>query len=353
MESMSLMFDEIAQQPAALEATLREEPDRVRDLRTRFEARRPALVVLVARGTSDNAATFGRYLIEVTTSIPVTLAAPSVTTLYKAPIDWSGALVVGISQSGEGADINLCLEAAAKSGALTVGVTNEPESSMARLVDETLLVRAGSEKSVAATKTYTGQLLMMYLLANALGAEIDLAKLRAIPAAVAAALETQAAVGELAGRFREMQSAVVVARGFNYANAFEFALKLMETSYVVAERFSGADFAHGPIAMVESGFPVFLFAPPGPTLPGAKQMLERLSNLDAQTVLLSPKSLADQLPSTTERIVLPEVPPAEPADLYTPIPYIVPAQLFAAALAEHKGLDPDNPRALTKVTHTL
>ena len=165
---MSLMLAEIAQQPAALERTIKRESARIERFAAKVRGRRLRLIVLVARGSSDNAALFGRYLLEVTTGLPVSLAAPAVHTLYHARLDLSDALVIGISQSGEGEDVNLVLENAKRSGAITLGITNEAGSSMTQLTDETFLIHAGHERSVAATKTYTGQLLMLYLLARAL-----------------------------------------------------------------------------------------------------------------------------------------------------------------------------------------
>ncbi len=175
------MRDEIKQQPAAIERTLKGEWRKVQRLKNYLAEHRPRLVVLAARGTSDNAAQFGRYLIEITTGIPVSLAAPSVFTLYDARVDLRDALVVAISQSGESTDTNLVLERAKEAGALTIGITNEPDSTLAKLATDTFLVRAGKEKSVAATKTYTGQIFLFYLLAYALGAPIKLEDLQLVP----------------------------------------------------------------------------------------------------------------------------------------------------------------------------
>src|SRR5260370_18853858 len=166
---MSRMLEEIRQQPEALERTLSAELKRVEKFKRLVEKRRPRMVVLVARGTSDNAALFGRYLLEITTGIPVSLAAPSIASLYQAKVDYREALVVAISQSGESTDTNLVLERARAQGALTLGITNESASTLAKLAEHIILVRAGREKSVAATKTYTGQMLAMYLPAYALG----------------------------------------------------------------------------------------------------------------------------------------------------------------------------------------
>src|SRR5579863_9104542 len=290
---MSRMLEEIRQQPDALERTLASQLPRIERFKQRIAKRRPHLVVLAARGTSDNAALFGRYLLEVTTGIPVSLAAPSIYTLYDARLDYRDALVVAVSQSGESTDTNLVVSQARKQGALTVGITNEASSSLAKLAEHVFFVRAGKERSVAATKTYTGQVLMLYLLAYALGGKIRPDDLARLPERAHLALRLEPAIAELSERYRFMRHAVVVGRGLNYANAFEFALNLMETCYVVAERFSSADFMHGPIALVEPNFPVFVFAPSGVTWPGVHQAVEKLRPLTAETVVITDASNRD------------------------------------------------------------
>jgi glucosamine--fructose-6-phosphate aminotransferase (isomerizing) len=343
------MLEEIRQQPDALARTLSREARPAARLKRLLEKRRPRLIVLVARGTSDNAALFGRYLLEITTGIPVSLAAPSIATLYQARVDYRDALVVAISQSGESTDTNLVLERARQQGAFTLGITNESASSLARIAEHVLLVRAGREKSVAATKTYTGQMLTMYLLAWALGGRIRIDDLERIPAAVEAALGLESEIDNLSSRYRFMRHAVVVGRGLNYSNAFEFALKLMETCYVVAERFSSADFLHGPIALVEPSFPVFAFAPPGKTAVSILETLDKLKGLHAEIVAVTDSGNREVAARATKIIRLAKRLP----ELLTPIPYVVPAQIFAACLAAQKGLDPDRPRTLSKVTLTL
>ena len=347
---MSRMIEEIRQQPAALARTLSGERRHIERFKRLMDQQPPRLIVLVARGTSDNAALFGRYLIEITTGIPVSLAAPSIATLYEAPVNYRDALVVGISQSGESTDTNLVLEQARRGGAVTVGITNEASSRMAQIAEHVFLVRAGKEKSVAATKTYTGQVLMLYLLAYALGgrgATID--DLERLPDSVEGALSIEQEVAELADRYRFMRHAVVIGRGLNYANAFEFALKMMETCYVVAERFSSADFQHGPIALVEPDFPVFAFAPSDVTWPSLGDTLSRLQELRAEVVAIADPSNREVEARATRVIRLPK----RLKGALTPIPYVVPAQLFAASLANEKGLDPDRPRTIRKVTLTL
>lgn len=344
---MSLMMDEILEQPQALRRTFEAERDHAREFSRFAQRQRFRLIVLVARGTSDNAALFGRYLLELTTGIPVSLSAPSVHTLYHARLDLGQALVIGISQSGEGPDINRVLRSARRQGAYTVAITNEKASTMAHLADDVFLVRAGRQRSVAATKTYTGQLLLFYLLAAALGPHVTLAGTSEIPDLVKSTLRLTTEIAALVPRYRFMLQCAVVARGLNYANAFELALKLMETCYVVAERFSAADFLHGPIALVERDFPVFVLMPPGKTFNDLRNLVGRLQGLRADTLVIS--SAQARLPARTRAIRL----PGSIQEIYSPIPYVVPGQIFTALLAEVKGIDPDKPRSLHIVTRTV
>lgn len=342
---MSLMLDEIAEQPVVLERTLAAEREKYRRLGNFLRRQEIDLIVIVARGSSDNASLFGRYLIEVTAGIPVSLSAPSVYTLYNARLDLKRALVIGVSQSGEGVDINMVLEAAKASGAYTLGITNEPDSTMAKIADETLLIHAGRERSVAATKTYTGQMLHFYMLANELAqTRLDLGR---IPGYVSLALELRPLVKDLVQRYVFMENCVVVGRGMNYGNSYELALKLMETCYVVAERFSSADFFHGPLAIVERRFPVVMFGPTGVTKNSSIELLERLHELNADC--LSITNDTDIAKLSPNSLIL----PSEIDEFLSPIPFIVPAQMFAALLSEAKGLDPDAPRSLSKVTKTI
>ena len=332
---MSLMLEEIAEQPAALARTIKEERGKIARLGQFLKQRDIDLIVLVARGSSDNAALFGRYLLEITTGIPVSLSAPSVHTIYGAKLKLEHALVVGVSQSGEGEDINRVLENARASGAYTVGITNEPNSSMSSLVNEMLLMHGGRERSVAATKTFSGQMLLFYMLAEGLASSKPSFSYESIPDFVERALEQKPAILELVQRYVFMENCVVVGRGLTYANAYELALKLMETCYV------------GPLAMVERHFPVILFAPPGVMLPGVKNLIERLGELHAETLAIT--SDLDAAGMCSRAIIMPK----EIDEFLAPIPYIVPGQLFAALLAEAKGLNPDAPRSLSKVTRTL
>ena len=218
------MLEEIRQQPETLEATLRLEMRRIEKFRALVGRRKPRLIVLVARGTSDNAAQFGRYLIEITTGIPVALAAPSVSTLYGVRLDLRETMVIAISQSGESTDTNIVLEQARKQNAITVGVTNESRSTLAKLAEHVFLVRAGKEKSVAATKTYTGQLMMMYLIAYALGAKIRVTDLERIADAVQLALGLEGEITALA----EMRGRILPpADGLIAATAIQHGLRVL------------------------------------------------------------------------------------------------------------------------------
>ncbi|HEU4386293.1 MAG TPA: SIS domain-containing protein [Blastocatellia bacterium] len=343
---MSLMLEEIREQPAVLERAFSRESRRIARFANSIKRRGVRLIVLVARGSSDNAALFGRYLLEITTGIPVSLAAPAVHTLYNARLDLRNALVVGISQSGESPDINLVLQNSRRSGATTLAITNQSRSTITEIADETFPVHAGRERSVAATKTYTGQLMILHLLASALSGRAQFTKEQKLPELAAESLSLQPQVEDIVERYAFMDHCVVVGRGLNYANAYEFAIKLMETCYVVAERFSTADFLHGPIAMVERGFPAFLFAPPGKTLAGMRELQQRLSGLGAETIVISSETAA--LEPATRALKIRRI-----SEMLSPIPYIIPAQMFAALLAEAKGLNPDRPRSLTKVTKTV
>jgi len=342
------MLEEIRQQPEVLARILQHERSKIMRLGETLRKRVPRLIILVARGSSDNAALFARYLLEIATGIPVSLAAPSVYSVYGAKMRLDHALVVGVSQSGEGEDINRVLTEARAAGAFTVGITNEARSSMAGLVDETLLIHGERERSVAATKTFTGQVMIFYMLAEALAGATSVTQgYERIPELCAQTLLHEPAIRELAQRYAFMENCIVLGRGVLYGNAYELALKLMETCYVVAERFSTADFFHGPLAMVERHFPVILFACPGAMMPGIKTLAGRLRELRAETLAITSDPELSQECSQSI-VMLPEI-----SEFLSPIPYIIPGQLFAAFLAEAKGLDPDMPRSISKVTRTL
>ena len=343
-----LMLDEIREQPLVLERLWREEGAAVRALARRLRARRPPAVVLAARGTSDNAALYGRYLIETRLGIPVSLAAPSVVTLYGARVRWRGMVAIGLSQSGRSPDIVRFIEATRDAGALTVAITNSPRAPLARAADEVLVLHAGRERSVAATKTYTAQLTMLSLLVAHTAEDRRLIRAHeALPDAVASALETVPAVTDAAAHLSQASECLVTSRGYNFATALEAALKLKESSRMVAEALSSADLLHGPIAVVERDFPVIVVAPRGRALGHLSGVLRRLLRRRARTVVLS--SVPRLLASAAVPVRLPDV----QEEALSPHVYIVPLQLLAYHTARLRGLDPDRPQGLRKVTYVL
>ena len=258
------------------------------------------------------------------------------------------ALVVGISQSGQSPDIVAVVEEARRQGAATLALTNDPSSPLAETSESHLDLRAGQEAAVAASKTYTAQLLGIAMLSAALeGDATRWDELEQVPSALETALSMNADLSSLTSRFWDASQFMVVGRGFNYSTAFEIALKIKETSAIVAEPYSGADLLHGPVAVVDTGFPLILVAPSGKAFSDAPALLDLLEERGAEVVVLSDRK------EVLERGhgALPT--PAAVPEWLSPIVAVVPGQLFALALAVAKGFDPDRPRGLSKVTRTL
>lgn len=342
----AVTLQEIHEQPAVLTRLIAHQTETIVPLARRLRRRRPATIVLAARGSSDNAALYGRYLIETMLRIPVSLAAPSVATMYGSTLVLRNTLVIGLSQSGESPDIVAFLRMARRGGALTVAVTNQPRSPMARAADEVLPLRAGVERSIAATKTYTAQLTALSLLVAA--ASGDGALLRAheaLPDLVSQALR-EGAVERWLSDLGSLDRCLVTSRGYNFATAREAALKLKETARIAAEALSSADLLHGPIALVERAFPVLVFAPPGAVAAHLQDVLARLRRRRGIAVVVSSE------PALLRRSGYPVPLPAVDERL-SPHLYIVPAQLLAHRLALLRGIDPDRPPGLRKVTRVL
>lgn len=342
--SNSKMYEEIQEQPEVMARILEEGWKEIlsaaRGLReTGFRS-----VMIAARGTSDNAAYYAKYLFEVLLGVPASLASPSVFTIYEGALDLRGTLVIGISQSGESKDVLETIRRSGELGALTLTITNDKGSSMAEVADNHFFLRAGEEESVAATKTYTAELLVLYLLITALkGEESPDEEVRRLPNLARKVLEVEWKGGE---RYRYAEHLVTTSRGYNLATAQESALKLMETTYVVAEAFSAADLRHGPMAMIGQDFPVLTIVPPGKTRAGMRELVEVLGDREAEVVVVTEdEDLVRQAPSGFQ------IPFPCPEEL-SPILYILPLQVFAHELAHLKGLDPDSPRGLSKITET-
>ena len=339
---------EIFEQPERLARLLQDQRAAVERVAGIVRQRHIRFVFLAARGTSDNAGRYANYLWGAQNNLPLALAAPSLFTYYKQPPKLDGALVVGISQSGQSPDIVSVLDEGHRQGCLTLAVTNAPDSPLARAADLVLDIQAGEEKAVAATKTYTAELMVIAMLSAALsGDRAGWRELEKVPAWMKKTLEQDAPIARMAERFRYMRQCVVIGRGFNYSTAFEWALKLKELTYVVAEPYSSADFRHGPIAMVEGGFPVMAVAPHGMVFDTMLELLGRLRNeQSAELVVISDEKRALSLAQS------PILLPAGIPEWLTPLVSIVAAQLFAFRLTRVKGYDTEQPRTIGKVTET-
>lgn len=309
--------------------------------------RSPTWALIAARGSSDNAARYGQYLLGARNGLGVGLALPSLFTVYRSPPRLDRALVIGISQSGQSPDVVSVVSEGARQGALTLAITNDPDSPLARAAAHTIALLAGEEQAVAATKTYTAELFALAHLSTMLDAEPESEReLCAVIPLVEKALELNRGLESKAQTFAQLERCVVLGRGYNFATAFELALKLKETSYVFAEPYSTADFLHGPVALIDRGFPVLLVAPSGEATRELLPLLDLLAERGARLIAISDESAV--LARAEVQLRLPSGVP----EWLSPLVAVTAGQLWAAALAEVRGHDPDQPRGLSKVTLT-
>ncbi|MFB9375511.1 SIS domain-containing protein [Kineococcus gynurae] len=338
-----LVRSEIAEQPEVAARILAAAGGELARIAALVRADRPRMVLLTARGTSDHAALYAKYLIEIGLGLPVGLTSTSTMTVYGARPDLSGVLWISISQSGGSPDLVESTAAARAAGARTLAVTNNPASPLAAAAEHHLDVLAGPELAVAATKSYTAQLLTLWLFVSELaGRPLDAAA--GLPEFLARAVGSDD-VAPIASRYRFVDRLVLTGRGYSYPTAREAALKLMETSYLSAMAFSAADLMHGPLAMVDADRPVVAVVPEGPGGEAMKPVLSALRERGADVCAVAPAGLA---PEADVRL---DVPTGLPEDL-APIVQIVPLQRLAIEMALARGLDPDAPRGLRKVTET-
>ncbi len=347
MREQSHLYQEIHQQPDVLANLLDTQRGAVEMLAEDIQARGISSIVLAARGTSDNAGRYARYLLGSMNGLLVTLATPSLYTIYNRPPRLDGTLVLGISQSGKSPDIVAVLAEARRQGALTAAITNFPRSDLARQAQHVIDLRAGLEESVAATKTYTAELATIALLSAALAGDAEMrAEVSRLPQLVDDVLAISEEIAPIAERYRYMRHCVVIGRGYNYATAFELALKVKELTYTVAEPYSSADFLHGPLAMIDEGFPAIVIAPSGLMLAELADFAQTLKQHGAELIAISDdRALLD-----AARVALPL--PERVPEWLSPVPAIIPGQLFAMHLAFARDYDPDHPRSLHKVTET-
>ncbi len=340
-----IMAREMAEQPAVLRRILDEGAPRIRQVAQEVAARKPRFVLLTARGTSDNAALYAKYLLEIRLGLPCGLTSMSTTTAYGARPDLTDVLVVTVSQSGGSPDLVASTRAAREAGAITVAVTNNPDSPLAAVSEYHVDIMAGPEKALPATKTYTASLLALYLFVEGLRGG-DGAAAKALPDLAEQLLARQDEVRTLASRYRFAERMVITSRGYGYPTAREAALKLMETSYIPALAYSGADLLHGPLAMVDNVSPVIAVVTDGKGGAALQPVLDRLRGRGADLVVIGP---AYQVEQASAGFVLPVA--GVPEELQ-PVLEILPLQLLAYEVTIARGQDPDAPRALAKVTET-
>jgi glucosamine--fructose-6-phosphate aminotransferase (isomerizing) len=340
-----LMAREIAEQPAMFDRILEQGRAHIGAVAADVAAAGIRFVVLAARGTSDHAALYAKYLVEIVLGLPAGLASPSTMTAYGARPDLHDVLFIAVSQSGGSPDLVESLTTAGQCGALTLAVTNAPASALATAARLHIDVLAGPEEAVAATKSYTAELLSLYLLVDALRGG-DGSQARSIVEAARVLVSDTEQVAAVARRFEGVERLVVTGRGYSYPSAREAALKLMETSYVSAQAFSGADLLHGPMAMLQRDSAVIAIAADGVGGTAMQPVLDRLAELETSLAIVG-SGLRDS-PSQKAALRLPVGLPEE----LSPLAEIIPLQMLARELAVVRGFDPDAPRGLRKVTKT-
>jgi glucosamine--fructose-6-phosphate aminotransferase (isomerizing) len=343
---MIKMWEEIWEQPGVLERCLRD-LSMVSEAVKAIRSRKIEFVYIAARGTSDHAAVYVKYLIETLLGIPVVLAASSVLTIYQRNLILKNALVIGISQSGKAADVLEVIKSAAKQGAITLTITNALDSSLDQVAQFHLYCNAEKELSVAATKTFTAEIFILaQLVAEWADDDGFRRELALLPGKIVQTLDMTKNIADKVIRYRFMNECFVLARGINYAVALETALKIQETNYVRAKAFASSDFWHGPIAMVNREIPVFILAPSGPSLNDLRAIIEKLKQDQIELVIIS--NHTQLLEQGTCSFAIPNT----ENDAISPFLNVVVAQMFACQLALLKGLNPDSPRRLNKVTIT-
>lgn len=342
------LIDEIFEQPERLTGMLSSQRVVVEQVAGEIRKRGVEFVFLAARGTSDNAGRYANYIWGALNRLPVALATPSLFTYYEQPPVLRNALVVGISQSGQSPDIVSVIEEGKRQGNLTLAITNSPASPLARAADYVIDLAAGPERAVAATKTYTTELMAIAMLSAALAGQPAMWDLlERVPEWARITLKQNEFISQAVQRYRYMNQCVVLGRGLNYATAFEWALKLKELTYTLAEPYSSADFQHGPVAMISNGFPVLAITANGKVLDSVLASLTHLrEDLHAELVIVGNSDPARKLAQVSMDI------PEDVPEWLSPLVSILPAQLFAYHLAGAKGLDPNTPRTIQKVTET-
>lgn len=339
------MYKEIVEQSEVIKRSLETNFEFLEKVASAIKEKGTEFIVFVARGSSDNASTFGKYAIEILAGIPVSLAAPSVSSIYGRKLKLDKSCVIAVSQSGMSEDICNFFEMAKENGALCVSLTNNPESPLAKNADFSINMNVGVEKAVAATKTFTAQLLLLGVLASLLGnAENEVQNFKTVEKIIKSTLDREKEIKSFVERFRYMSECFILGRGTTYPIALEFALKIQETSYVRAKGFSTSDFMHGPIAMINSEIPVFLLAIDDET---REDLLQTATRLQQQNVdIYSFGDLSQMANHVTKSFEV------SGCGLARILSMTVLIQLFSYHLCLLKGHDPDSPRIIRKITIT-
>jgi len=343
---VSWLESELREQPAALARLLELQAEAAGEIAALFAREEVRYVLIASRGTSSNAARYAQYLLGRAHRVPVMFATPSLYTIYEQPPRLDGAVVIGISQSGESPDVVAVLAEARRQRRPTVGLTNTPGSPLARQSDAVLLLEAGEERSVAATKTYVNSLGAIALVFGAFDGGESRAELERMPAVLEAQIELSLATAPPLADFVHDSGATVVARGVNYGTAHEIALKIRELAGLVVEPYSPADLMHGPIAAIRPGWPVIAVAPTGPAYESVAGLVPALEERHARLVIVSD---VDELLERA-RTPLPLV--RGVPEWLSPLTAVIPGQLTALRLAELHGIDVDRPHGLRKITLT-
>jgi Glucosamine 6-phosphate synthetase, contains amidotransferase and phosphosugar isomerase domains len=345
MLKTTLMYQEIHEQPEALRNTYKLNIEKIKKVATAVKEAKITNVILTARGSSDNVCVYFKYLCEIYVGLPCGFSAPSVATIYGGRLKLDHTLVIGVSQSGAGLDILQVIDDANRCGAMTLAITNDPNSLLAKASHEDLFLGCGEEKSVAATKTFTTQMYLLGLLVAEL-ADNDYLRdnLAKVPALLEETLKAEPLIEKLAIESKGFYDCYMLARGLSYVTALESALKLQETTYIKSKAYSISDFYHGPFAVVDQSQNIFLLHGFGLTNMDTYAMFERLINTKANVIVVSND---DYFSDYEKTLVTPKC-----EECIAPFSLIAAMQLFSNFLSLLKGNDPDTPRGLKKVTVT-
>ena len=345
---MTTQFErELREQPAALSQLIARGRPAVLALGERIREFAPRFVLIAGRGSSDNAARYANYLFGVRHGLAAVLASPSLITRYQSSLRLEEALVFGVSQSGQSPDIVAMLEHAKQQGALTIALTNDCASPLARVSGTCLSLEAGVERAVAASKTYTNELLAFAMLSAAIGGDGDAwSEVERVPEAMHRTIEQSAQVIDRVHPFRQARSFVVIGRGFNISTACEIALKTMEMTYIMAQPFPLPDFLHGPVAMLDRDLPTLVVAMDGAITADMIEFFSVVRQRQSTSIIISDRDDVLAYADVPLRV------PAGVPEWLSPLVAIVPGQFWALGLASARGLSPDQPRGLSKVTET-